>query len=148
MRCKTAYKSFLSFQTPPGPRETGDKECEGRAEGPDGTPADVAVPKRRRLTKADSALTYAVDVIRNATAQQQLLQQQQRQEQEQQRAQKENFEEDEDVLYAKLVLSALRKIQDPDIKFEVKQTMDKLLYDAQSISRRGPQSQLFRPFDT
>jgi len=50
-------------------------------------------------------------------------------------------------LYAKLVLSALRKIQDPDIKFEVKQTMDKLLYDAQSISRQGPQSQLFRPFD-
>ena len=96
-----------------------------------------------------------MDVIRNATAQQQLLQQQQRQKQEQQRqeqeqqrqeqqqqrqeqqrAQKENFEEDEDVLYAKLVLSALRKIQDPDIKLEVKQTMDKLLYDAQSISTK------------
>lgn len=88
-------------------------------------------------------MSYAVDVFWNL----QQLPMQQQQQQQQPQMQNENDVEDEDVLYSRLVLLALKKIQNPDIKFEAKQKIDRLLYDAQRSSRHVAQSQVFRSSD-
>ena len=56
---------LISFQTPPGPRETEDEETEQREKYRNQNLPDVPIPKRKRPNKADITvgITYAVDVL-------------------------------------------------------------------------------------
>ena len=56
---------LISFQTPPGPRETEDKETKQREKCRNQNLPDVPIPKRKRPNKADITLgiTFTVDVL-------------------------------------------------------------------------------------